>query len=153
MGFYDYARGSKNFVKGVFSEPDGTPSSTRLLMFIFSAFSLWLIYRIFKHVFGLSDTTTLTIWLSNVPLILTALMGLIALPYTINRGAGAITETFSGIANMMASAKQVQMNATLEGKLTDIVKKVQGGMGDGNAPAPPAAPAAPQATGTDGTKG
>ncbi len=116
----------KTFAKGIFCERDGTPSSTRVLMYIFAFFSINLLGRIFSHIYRITDTTQLTIWLSNMPLLITALMGLIALPYTINKGAGAVSETFSGLANMMASAKQVQTNTNLEGKLTDLVKKAQG---------------------------
>jgi hypothetical protein len=147
-------RSFREFTRGMFSEPDGTPSSSRVLMYIFAGFTLWLLWKIIWHIFGITDTTQLTIWLSNLPLLITALMGLIALPYTINKGAGAMSETFSGIANMMASAKQVQLNANIEGKISDMVKKAQNAAG---VVPPPAAPAAdipdPAATGTNGTKG
>lgn len=145
MGFIDHLRGIKNFIRGVLSEADGTPSSTRVLMFVFSIFTLWLLVKIFFHIFAIADTTALTIWLSNIPLLITALMGLIALPYTINKGAGAITETFSGLANMMASAKQVQLNANISDKLTEAIRKVQGGS--------VAVPGASSDTGSNGPKG
>ena len=144
----------KNFIRGMLSEPDGSPSSSRTLMFVFAGFSMVMISKILWHIFNITDTTQLTIWLSNFPLILTAFMALIALPYTVNKGAGAMSETFSGIANMMASAKQVQLNANIEGKISDMVKKAQNAAGV----VPPAAPAADAsdptaAAGTSGEKG
>jgi hypothetical protein len=83
------------------SEPDGTPSSTRVLMFAFSGFSMHLIWGCFRHIYTLSDPIQVSVWLSNMPMLITSLIGLIALPYGINKG----TATFSDIANMMASAR------------------------------------------------
>jgi hypothetical protein len=45
-----------------------------------------------------------SVWLANMPMLITALIGLIALPYGINKG----TATFSDIANMMTAAKSKQ---------------------------------------------
>jgi len=86
------------------SEPDGTPSSTRVLMFVFSAFSMHLIWGCFRHIYTLTDPMQVSVWLANMPMLITALIGLIALPYGINKG----TATFSDIANMMTAAKSKQ---------------------------------------------
>ena len=89
------------WLRGVLSEPDGTPSSTRVLMYAFSVFSMWLLWHCFYHIFQLTDVTQITIWLSNMPMLIASLIGLIALPYGINKG----TATFSDIANMITAAK------------------------------------------------
>ncbi len=89
------------FIKGLFSESDGSPSSTRVLMFLFSMFSCWIIWRILYHVFRISDPTQISIWLANLPMLIGALVALIALPYTVNKG----TNTLSDVANMFATIK------------------------------------------------
>jgi len=142
------------FIRGILSEPDGTPSSTRVLMYLFSGFSMWLLWRCFYHIFQIHDTTMLTIWLSNMPLLVTTLIGLISLPYGINKGSA----TFSDIATMVANAKQGNLQASIGGNLSDL----KGMFAKAPAPipdAPPAAaaaaptpPAAP-ATGSPGVKG
>lgn len=89
------------WLRGVMSEPDGTPSSTRVLLFVFSLFSIGVIGYIVYHVTHITDVVIIGIFLSNLPLLIASLMGLIALPYGINKG----TTTFSDIANMMTAAK------------------------------------------------
>lgn len=94
------------WLRGVLSEPDGTPSSTRVLMYAFSIFSMWVIWHCFNHIFQLTDVNQITIWLSNMPMLLTAFMGLIALPYGINKGSA----TFSDIATTITAAKNGNKN-------------------------------------------
>ena len=133
------------WLRGVLSEPDGTPSSTRVLMYAFSIFSMWLIWRCFFHIFRLHDPTLVTIWLSNMPMLVTTLIGLIALPYGINKG----TATFSDIANMVTAAKTNNANPAsplgdLKGMLRQQIAAPE---------VPPVAPKAPQAVGSAGIKG
>jgi hypothetical protein len=49
-----------------------------------------------------------SIWLANFPLILTALMGLIALPYALNKGATSLSD----IATMIANAATKRRRST-----------------------------------------
>ena len=131
------------WLRGVMSEPDGTPSSTRVLLFVFSLFSLGVIGYIVYHVTHITDVVIIGIFLSNLPLLIASLMGLISLPYGINKGSA----TFSDIANMITAAKN--------GKTGDAVGDLKA-MFSGQPPAtPPTAPAPtpPQATGNPGVKG
>jgi hypothetical protein len=144
------------WLRGVLSEPDGTPSSTRVLMYAFSVFSMWLLWRCFFHIFRLTDPTLVTIWLSNMPMLVTTLIGLIALPYGINKGSA----TFSDIANMVTAAKTNNVNTAITGTLGDLkgmfVKQAVM-PGQETPPAPAAVAAAPAkpapATGSAGIKG
>jgi hypothetical protein len=131
------------FIRGMLSEPDGRPSSTRVLMFVFSGFTCWLLWRIFWHIFGIADTTQLTIWLSNMPILITVLMGLITLPYTINQGALAVTNSVKAVAARSTQANSA-VAASIDSKLTDIAKKVQGAI---------VIPAPEPAHGSEGPKG
>lgn len=133
--------GFKNFIKSAFLESDGTTSSSRIMMFLFSCFSMWLLWRIFWHVFRLTDTAALSIWLANVPLLIAALCGLIVLPYTINKGSEAMQSTFNGIASMMNAAKSAQTNTALTGTVGAAILQ----------PPPPTPPA--PAVGSSGVKG
>jgi hypothetical protein len=135
------------WLRGVLSEPDGTPSSTRVLMYMFSVFSMWLLWRCFYHIFQLHDPTLVTIWLSNMPLLITTLIGLIALPYGINKGSA----TFSDIANMVTAAKTNNVQTAITGTLGDL-KGLFAKTEPTQAPTP--APAATStATGSAGVKG
>lgn len=83
---------------------NGSPSSTRLLMGFFSLFTCAILWRILSHLLKVSNdnnVTALTVWLSNLPLIITALCALIALPYSVSRGASAISD----LAGMVAAYK------------------------------------------------
>ena len=95
---------------------------------------MWLLWRCFYHIFRLHDPTLVTIWLSNMPLLVTTLVGLISLPYGINKGSA----TFSDIATMVANAKQGNLQASIGGNLSDLK-----GMFSKAPEAAPAAPAAP----------
>jgi hypothetical protein len=70
-------------------------------MYAFSIFTMWLIWRCFYHIFQLQDVSQVSIWLANMPMLIASLIGLIALPYGINKGSA----TFSDIATMMTAAR------------------------------------------------
>ena len=125
--------GARDDLRSALRENDGTGnvSLSRLMMFVFSCFSMWLIWRIFWHVFRIRDTAAMTIWLSNIPLLIAALCGLIVLPYTINKGSEAMGSAFNGIAQMMAAAKQGKGNAVMD-KIEDLANKNKDKNGDGD---------------------
>jgi hypothetical protein len=83
-------------MRSAISEDDGSISSTRILMFFFSFLTAAIIWRIVAHVLRLTDIALVGVWLANLPLLIAALMGLIALPYTVNKG----TATLSDIAGL-----------------------------------------------------
>jgi hypothetical protein len=123
-------------------------------MYIFSIFSMWLVWRCFYHIFQIHDTTMLTIWLSNMPLLVTTLIGLISLPYGINKGSA----TFSDIATMVANAKQGNLQASIGGNVSDlkgIFSKAPAAAAPEPTPTPAPAATAPVAptTGSPGVKG
>jgi TRAP-type C4-dicarboxylate transport system permease small subunit len=108
-----------DWIRRLFSEDDGvTPSSSRVLMFIFSIFSIWLDWRIFYHVFRIQDTTAISVWLGNLPMLIGAEIGLIAMPYTVNKG----TSTLSDVAGMFANLKaNSQVNTVLSNSSVQAV--------------------------------
>ena len=126
------------WLRGVMSEPDGTPSSTRVLLFVFSLFSLGVIGYIVYHVTHITDVVIIGIFLSNLPLLIASLMGLISLPYGINKGSA----TFSDIANMMTAARN-------GGTKTTPIPTPASSIVPAKAPLPPST----AAVGTSGVKG
>lgn len=80
------------WVQGFLQEPNGSASSSRLLMFIFGFWSMGSLTFIIRHVIGMTDVGQLNVWLANLPLLIAAFMGLIALPYTINQGKAGLTD-------------------------------------------------------------
>lgn len=111
MGIKSTVSGFVDFCKRMLSESDGSPSSSRCLMFIFAFFSMWTIQRVVEHTFKLTDPTIVALYMSNIPMLITTLMGLIALPYGINKS----TTTMSDIATMIANAKQGKLNMDVVG--------------------------------------
>jgi hypothetical protein len=96
------------FVQGLLSESDGTPSSTRVLLFVFATFSVCALSAIVHHMIRLTDIGLLGAWLAAFPVIVGVFSGLIVLPYTINRGfntlPGAVSDIFKSKAAMNISA-------------------------------------------------
>jgi hypothetical protein len=108
-------------------------------MFLFSFFTMWVVQRIIYHVTHLTDVAMVSVYLSNLPIVLTALIGLIAAPYAINKG----TASFSDIAAMITAAKQKDPTTSLtelKAELTDPTT-------------PPATATTSAAVGTPGQKG
>jgi hypothetical protein len=90
-----------SYAHSLLSDSDGTPSSTRVLMYLFSLFSMHLLWGCFRHIYTLTDTMQVSVWLTNMPMLITALCALIALPYAINKSS----ITLSDIAAMMTNVK------------------------------------------------
>lgn len=112
-----------DWTRRLFSEADGvTPSSTRVLMYAFSIFACWLLWRIFYHIFRLTDPTQVSVWLANLPMLVAALIGLIALPYTVNKG----TNTLSDVASMFATIKNGTQSLAANSNLTTLAQNVAG---------------------------
>lgn len=130
------------FCNGVLREPDGTPSSTRTLLYIFSAFDMWVIWRIFYHIIhAVKDPNMLSVWLANLPMIIGALIGLAAIPYTVNRGASALSDMAGYLSQLKTGAANPKVQSAINTALAPAP----------DAPKPPT-PAAP-AVGSDGPKG
>ena len=90
------------WAKQVLSEKDGTPSASRVLMFIFSFFTMAVIVTILHHVYYMTDVNRVGLWLNAFPYILFALASLIVLPYTVNSGRGGLGD----IAQIIGQMKQ-----------------------------------------------
>jgi hypothetical protein len=91
-----------NWIKAAFSEK-GQPSSSRLLMAVFSVFTMAVIWKILGHLLKLSaggNAAMLAVWLTNLPLIISSLCLLVALPYTVSRGTSAISDIAQFVANL-----------------------------------------------------
>jgi uncharacterized membrane protein len=110
---------TKNFIKGLLSEPDGTPSCARLLMCVFSLATIRLMFVVTRHLLEQKDATVISIWLANVPLIIGALVALITAPYVVNKG----TSTFTDLAGMITSRRQ-QVAGAIEEKVMPAVGKI-----------------------------
>lgn len=112
------------FWDGLFREPDGTPSSTRVLMYALALFSCTVIGAMVHHMLRITDANQLGTWLSNLPIVVTALIGLITVPYGVNRGASLMSD-LAGSYAQVRSAQAAIINGVVP-------------------PAAPAAPAPPQ---------
>jgi hypothetical protein len=94
-------------------------------MFIFSIFSIWLDWRIFYHIFRITDTTAISVWLGNLPMLIGAQIGLIALPYTVNKGTSTLSDVAGMFANLKANSQvqTVLSNSTVQGVLQKVGPK------------------------------
>ncbi len=86
----------REFVSG----EDGTISSSRVLMYVFSIFSMVIIGLIVNRILSSDNPAVIGMYLSNLPFVITSLMGLISLPYGINKSAAAV---FSSTASKTTS--------------------------------------------------
>jgi hypothetical protein len=91
-----------SFIQGVFSERDNTPSSSRILMWVFGIFSMVIIGVMVHHMLYIKDSITLTAWLSAFPMIIVSLIGLVVAPYTVNQGASSMNNMMASIAAVRA---------------------------------------------------
>ncbi len=89
-------RDSVSFLRGAFSD-GGVPSSSRILTSALGFVVVAVIMGLLYHICHLKDNVALGLWLPNLPLIITALVGLMAAPYTINRGTATITDILSSM--------------------------------------------------------
>ncbi len=117
----------EKFWEGLFREADGTPSSTRVLMYTLAAFSCALLTAMVRHMLAITDANSLNGWLSAFPMIVAALIGLITVPYGVNRGAGLMSDLAASYAQVKNAQTAIQTGVVN----TQIP------------PPPPPAPAAP----------
>lgn len=87
-----------SFTRRVFSESDGTPSSTRLLMATFSGFTMYILGAIVRHLLTIKDPAILALWLTSLPGIVVVLVGLISTPYTVNKGTTTLGDIFTALS-------------------------------------------------------
>jgi hypothetical protein len=126
------------WVKRVLSD-HGEPSASRVLMFIFSFFTMGVLMTVLHHMYYLADTQRLGMWLDALPYLIFSLASLIVLPYTVNSGRGGLTDIAQIIGQMKSGGKLI-------GTFSNQA------VGTGN-PTPSGAPAAQGGTGSDGEKG
>lgn len=91
----------KKHLKDMLSGRYGTISSARVLMFLFSGVAIGILLAVFHHLMLIDNPALLAVWIGGLPSIGGILIGLVAAPYTINKGANSISDLFS----MMVSAK------------------------------------------------
>lgn len=104
MGFKTVTTDFWSFFRGIFREPDGTPSMTRTLLILFSVFDMWAIWRIVYHCIHITDAAILGTWLSNPPMLIGALIALASMPYAINRGTTSLSDIGAMVAQMKSGA-------------------------------------------------
>ena len=83
------------FIKSVFSEPDGTGSSSRVLTFILATVASAVLWVITGHIIKITDAAILTAWLTSLPIIIGALVLFFTAPYGVNKGSGSVTDIVS----------------------------------------------------------
>lgn len=86
-----------NFIKGVFSDDKGTPSSTRIIMFLLAAVSSFVLVRMSIHIVHLTDLGALAIWLSDLPLIIASLVAFFTAPYTVSNSVSSIADVLRSL--------------------------------------------------------
>jgi hypothetical protein len=80
-----------SFWKGVFSEADGTPSASRVIMFILSIVVSYCLIILVRAMVGM-DAARAGLFLTAFPYVVGALALLITAPYAVNKGSGALTD-------------------------------------------------------------
>lgn len=83
------------FLKGVYSESDGTPSSSRILSLILALVASFVLIVVTLHIIKIQDLSILTVWLSSLPLLISSLVLFFTAPYGVNKGSGSISDLLS----------------------------------------------------------
>jgi hypothetical protein len=93
-----------SFIKSVYSEADGSGSSSRILTTILALVCCGVLCVIVGHLIHITDVAILTAWLTSFPIIVGALALFFMAPYGINKGSGSFTD----IANIVRGKKNDQ---------------------------------------------
>jgi len=88
-----------SYIKSVYSEPDGTGSSSRILTTILAFVSAGVVCVITGHLVKITDVAILTAWLTSFPIVISALVLLFTAPYGVNKGSGSISDILSSFKN------------------------------------------------------
>lgn len=96
----------KKHLKDMLSGRYGTISSARVMMVVFGAVAIGILIAVFHHMMQIDRPELLAVWIGGLPAIGGILIGLVAAPYTVNKGANSISDLFS----MMVNAKAGIMN-------------------------------------------
>jgi len=104
------------FLRGLLSESDGSPSSARLLMVVFSVFTVCTVSKIVNRLLTISDPNLLVIFFNALPGYIAACVTLIGCPYAINKSAGVAHR----IADIFAKRQPTEVLSKLE----DVAQKI-----------------------------
>ena len=80
-----------SFWRGVFSD-SGEPSSSRILTTALGLVVAVVVIYLAWHVVHLKDAVALGQWLSNLPLVIGSLAGLMVAPYGVNRASSSVSD-------------------------------------------------------------
>jgi hypothetical protein len=86
-----YSLPIKEFAQGIFTEPSGLPSSSRILSYLLSLFSACVIASIVHHMYYL-PCDKLAIWVSGFPYMVGSLTLLSTSPYGVNQVASIFSK-------------------------------------------------------------
>lgn len=94
-------------IKDMLSGRYGTISSARVMMVIFGGVSIGILIAVFRHMMAIDRPELLAVWIGGLPSIGGILIGLVAAPYTVNKGANSVSDLFSMMVNAKAGILQV----------------------------------------------
>jgi hypothetical protein len=80
-----------SFWKGVFCETDGTPSASRVIMFMLSLVVSYCVIILVRALIAM-DAARAGVFLASFPYVIGALALLITAPYAVNKGSGALSD-------------------------------------------------------------
>jgi hypothetical protein len=85
------------FTRSVYSESDGTGSSSRILMTILATVASAILWGVFKHIEQLTDVAAITAWLASIPIIISALVMFFTAPYGVNKASSSFTDILNSL--------------------------------------------------------
>ena len=88
-----------SFLKSVYSEPDGTGSSSRMLSSILGIFCCYIIYLFTNRVLQINDPVILAAYLGFFPTFIGSLVLFFTAPYGVRKFSGSLTDIISLIRN------------------------------------------------------
>lgn len=90
------------WARSVVSEPDGTGSSSRVLMLSLAGLVAAILWKLVDHLTKIKDPVALGIWLGAMPMITGALTALFLSPYGVNKAGSSVADIVSSVMGRVA---------------------------------------------------
>ena len=85
----------------VLSEPDGTGSSSRVLMLALDGLVAAILWKLVDHLTKITDAVTLGVWLGAMPALTGALVAVFLPPYGVNKAGASVADIVSSVMGLM----------------------------------------------------
>lgn len=87
--------------RSMVSEPDGTGSSSRVLMLALAGLVSAILWKLIDHLTKITDPVALGVWLGAMPMITGALTALFLAPYGVNKAGSSVSDIVASVMGLV----------------------------------------------------